>query len=388
MNWTIETPPEIEALLAARAPVAVGVSGGKDSVACVLAVAEYLREAGHKGPSLLVHADLGMVEWQDSGPACKRLSHYLQARGPEFKYPISWGSAASWVGDKHGDWVPNWQLHTVRRAAGGMMERWESRWASSQRRYESLECVKLILPWSTPSMRFCTSELKSAPIASFLKKMFPKQKVISVTGIRADESPNRAKMPVVKPNPRLHPGSLDWNPILKWPVQAVWNKIKQHGLPPHEAYGTFGSSRVSCAFCIMSKADDLRAALSDPRNMEIYRRMCILEQISGFAFQQGKWLSDLAPEPIASQWKQSILVSKEKAAKREAIEKRIPKDLEFTKGWPLRMPTLDEAVIIAKVRAEISILQGITPRFTTPIEVLKRYKELMDLKKLKELKNK
>jgi 3'-phosphoadenosine 5'-phosphosulfate sulfotransferase (PAPS reductase)/FAD synthetase len=364
MNWTLETPPEIEALLAAGAPVAVGVSGGKDSVACALAVAEHLYAIGYKGPKLLVHADLGAVEWVDSGPACERLNRYLANR------------------------YISWPLHTVRRAAGGMMERWESRWASSRRRYENLECVKLILPWSTPSMRFCTSELKSAPIASFLKKMFPKQKVISVTGIRADESPNRAKMPAAKPNPRLNPGSLDWNPILKWPVQAVWDKMKQHGLPPHEAYGTFGSSRVSCAFCIMSKADDLRAALSDPRNMEIYRRMCILEQISGFAFQQGKWLSDLAPEPLASQWKHGLINAKEKAAKREVIEKRIPKELEFTKGWPLRMPALDEAGLIAKVRADISILQGITPRFTTPFMVLKRYKELMDLRELKELKNK
>ena len=54
----------------------------------------------------------------------------------------------------------------------------------------------------------------------------------------------------------------------------------------------------------------------------------------------------------------------------------------------LRMPALDEAVLIAKVRADISILQGITPRFTTPFMVLKRYKELMDLRELKELKNK
>jgi hypothetical protein len=38
-----------------------------------------------------------------------------------------------------------------------MVERWESRWESSVRRYAALETVTLVLPWSTPSMRFCTS---------------------------------------------------------------------------------------------------------------------------------------------------------------------------------------------------------------------------------------
>jgi hypothetical protein len=49
-----------------------------------------------------------------------------------------------------------WNLHTTRRAAGGMMERWEKRWSNNVTRYENLECVKLILPWSTPAMRYCT----------------------------------------------------------------------------------------------------------------------------------------------------------------------------------------------------------------------------------------
>jgi hypothetical protein len=51
-----------------------------------------------------------------------------------------------------------------------MLALWQGRWANNLTRYRDLLCVKLILPWSTPSMRFCTSELKTAVIASALKK--------------------------------------------------------------------------------------------------------------------------------------------------------------------------------------------------------------------------
>lgn len=98
-----------------------------------------------------------------------------------------------------------WELAVVRREAGGMMERWEGRWENNVRRYADLSCVKLILPWSTPSMRFCTSELKSAVIASYLKKRFPGRNIINVTGIRRQESPSRSKMPVSKVDTRTQP---------------------------------------------------------------------------------------------------------------------------------------------------------------------------------------
>lgn len=86
------------------------------------------------------------MEWEKSLPKCEEL--------------------ASAIG---------WELAIARREAGGMMERWEGRWENNVRRYADLSCLRLILPWSTPSMRFCTSELKIAVIASYLMKRFPGQ---------------------------------------------------------------------------------------------------------------------------------------------------------------------------------------------------------------------
>jgi 3'-phosphoadenosine 5'-phosphosulfate sulfotransferase (PAPS reductase)/FAD synthetase len=353
MSPTVALTPEIEALLNANAPVAIGVSGGKDSVACAEATVDFLDCWGHQGPRLLIHSDLIEVEWRDSYPSCQRVAAHL-----------------------------NTELQVVTRKAGGMMTRWETRWESSVRRYLALECVKVILPWSTPSMRFCTSELKRDPIFSHLKKRWPKQAMISVTGIRAEESPNRAKMPVAKPQALLPKGSYDWNPIIHWTKAEVFAKIAEAGLELHEAYTKFGSSRVSCVFCIMGAQADLHAALSDPRNRDIYERMCKLEAQSGFGFQS-KWLMEL--DPLFA----GILeIAKGRATHRKEVESRIPKHLEYSKGWPTCIPTQEEAELLARVRWEICALYGWPKRYCMADDIIARYQELMAAKKVKDAKNK
>ena len=73
----VAVTPEIERLLSANCVVAVGVSGGKDSDACAIATDRHLNNMGHTGPRVLVHADLGRVEWRDSLPSCERLAERL-----------------------------------------------------------------------------------------------------------------------------------------------------------------------------------------------------------------------------------------------------------------------------------------------------------------------
>ncbi|HCF3018824.1 TPA: hypothetical protein NIB55_006106 [Pseudomonas aeruginosa] len=125
---SVSLTPEVTALLDSNCVVAIGVSGGKDSDACAIAVSRHLDAIGHTGPKVLIHADLGVVEWRESLDGCRRLAAHL-----------------------------GWELLVVSRKAGGLMERWESRWESNVQRFEDLACVKLILPWSTPALRFCTN---------------------------------------------------------------------------------------------------------------------------------------------------------------------------------------------------------------------------------------
>lgn len=356
----VTSAPEIDAALAADAVVAIGVSGGKDSDACAIATVAHLDAIGHTGPRILIHADLGVVEWKDSLPGCVRLAAKLGL-----------------------------ELIVCRRAAGDMMDRWEGRWNNNVARYVDLSCVKKILPWSTPSMRFCTSELKAQVVSSALRKRFPTETVISVTGIRRQESSARAKAPVWgidKKLSRKDAVGLVWNPIIDWLIEQVLATIALAGLPLHEAYTTYGASRVSCAFCIMSAAKDLLAAVGCTDNHDLYRRMVALEIQSTYAFQGGKWLGDVAPHLLSAEMLVDLAIAKARAASREAIEKRLPAHLLFVKNYPVQMPTADEAELIASVRCRVGDLLGLTVKHVTGEAVLARYAELMAEKVVKAAK--
>jgi 3'-phosphoadenosine 5'-phosphosulfate sulfotransferase (PAPS reductase)/FAD synthetase len=342
---------EITSLLEKNCIVAIGVSGGKDSDACAIAVDRYLNDIGHRGPRVLVHADLGRVEWKDSLPSCQRLARRI-----------------------------GWELMVVRRTAGDMLARWQGRWSNNVARYEDLSCVRIILPWSTPSMRFCTSELKVAVITSALKKRYPGQPIINASGIRRQESPNRAKMPVSASMAKLarkDAAGLSWNPIIEWEIDDVWRTIDGAGLERHEAYVKYGASRVSCAYCIMSTSNDLRAAASCADNVPLYIDMVTLEADSTFAFQGGKWLADIAPHLLPAELKDRIGDAKLRAQKREAIESVIPKHLLYTAGWPTRIPTPEEADMLADVRRQVSSLLSLNSRYLSGEEVTARYAHLM-----------
>lgn len=352
----IATTPEVDALLAFHAPVAIGVSGGKDSCALAIALNAHLDAVGHDGPRILIHSDLGRVEWRDSLPTCERLA---KATGLE--------------------------LLTVRRAAGDMMDRWLTRWSNNVARYTALECVKLILPWSTASMRFCTSEMKTDVICRALVKRFPGETIISASGIRRDESRTRAKAPVVKPQPKLtsatHSTSgLDWHPIIDWTLAEVLGYLYVEDFSLHEAYTRFGSSRVSCAFCILGSQGDLRAAAGCADNHDLYREMVGLEACSTFAFHDSQWLGDVAPHLLSQDLREKIAEAKYAAAEREAAEARIPNHLLYTKGWPTCIPSRTEAEMLCQVRDAVANVVGLSIEFTTPESLVGRYQELMAAK--------
>ncbi len=340
-------------LLEGNCVVAIGVSGGKDSCALAFATIAHLDAIGHKGPRVLVHADLGAVEWKDSLPTCQRLADRLGL-----------------------------ELVVVRRAAGGMMERWEQRWRDNVRRYANLECVKLILPWSTPAMRFCTSELKVAPICAELVRRFPGHTIISASGIRRQESDGRDKAPISKPQKLLYKVraktiGISWNPILEWSEADVRGYLDAQAFALHEGYTHFGMTRISCAFCIMANESDLTASASCPDNAEIFRRMVELEIASTFAFQGSRWLADIAPGLLDDRQRILIADAKRKASLRAEIEAAIPDHLLYEKGWPKVMPTRAEAELLCRVRRDLAILLGINVDYLDPDALIARYAELM-----------
>ena len=354
----ISAPPvaldqNVIAALASEAPVAIGVSGGKDSQAAVLATISHLDAIGHTGPRVLIHADLGIVEWDDSLPVCRDLAR---------RYGVD--------------------LVVISRKAGGLMERWEARWQSSIDRYCNLLTVTLVPCWSTPAMRFCTSELKTHVITAELRRRFPGQTVVNVTGVRRAESAARARQPVSDSKP----GLINWRPVLDWSEIEVFAAIDASGMEPHPAYRCFGMSRVSCRFCIMSNGGDLAAAAAQPEAQGLYRRMVALEAASGFAFQGARWLGDVTPHLLGVDLAAALDLGKARAGRRKEIEARVPEDLLYVKGWPVRVPDQTEAELLADVRSRVSALYGFDASYLTPETVIGRYMELIALKDARDAK--
>lgn len=348
----VAVAPEVSALLAYNSPVAIGVSGGKDSSAVAFATAAYLDRIGHSGPRLLIHSDLGVTEWRESLEWCQMLASRLGL-----------------------------ELVVVRRQKGDMMDRWEQRWSDNVARYESLQCVQLILPWSTPSMRFCTSEMKVSPICQELTRRFVGQTIVNVNGIRRQESSGRACKPVSQPQPKLGSktratAGIDWHPIIEWSLSDVLTYLESVRFPLHPAYLVYMLTRVSCAFCIMSAQGDLRNAARCPSNHAIYRRMVQLEIESSFAFQGNQWLGDIAPELLSEAQQEQLLAAKSKADARRALESRIHRDLLYVKGWPVAIPTRESARLLCEVRRQVGQVMGLNCDYLEPQSLIGRYEEL------------
>lgn len=346
------TTSEIDTALTLHAPVAMGVSGGKDSCLLAFAVQRHLDAIGHLGPRILIHADLGRVEWKDSLPTCQRLADRLGL-----------------------------ELVVVRRESGDMMDRWLSRWAANVERYQDLSCVKLISPWSSAAMRFCTSELKVAPICRELVRRFKGQTILNAVGIRRQESSGRKKAPIAKPQPALtrrHTRGYNWNPILDWTKAEVFASLDARGFASHVGYTRFGMDRISCAYCILGSEADILASTTCEENADIYREMVDLEIASTFSFQPDRWLADVAPHLLTPDQRADARDAKHCADVRRREEARIPDHLLYVEGWPTIMPTESEARLIADVRLKVAAAVGIDGVTCLDAEsVLGRYEELM-----------
>jgi 3'-phosphoadenosine 5'-phosphosulfate sulfotransferase (PAPS reductase)/FAD synthetase len=348
--------PAIDAALALHSPVAIGVSGGKDSDALAFEVNDHLNRIGHIGPRLLIHADLGRVEWKESGPQCERLAARLGL-----------------------------ELVVVRREAGDMMDRWLVRWDNNVDRYVNLECVKLILPWSTASMRFCTSELKTAIIWRELVRRFRGQTIVSAVGIRRGESDDRKNAPIWKAKDKLpwKTRGLTWNGLLDWTKEEVIALHDARGFPLHPGYTVHGSSRISCAFCVLGSRADILASAGVPEHADLYREMVALEIASTFAFQD-HWLGDVAPHLLDDDMREGLRMAKHAARLREQAEARIPEHLLYVKGWPTCVPTFAEARLLCDVRSQVADVLGLTVLYTEPDALIARYQELFDESRCRE----
>jgi 3'-phosphoadenosine 5'-phosphosulfate sulfotransferase (PAPS reductase)/FAD synthetase len=211
--------------LASYHVIELSSSAGKDSLAMKIRVARMLRALGLMDRAVVVHADLGRIEWTGT-------PELVQAQAAHLGFQ---------------------RVVMVKRSQGDLLQH-----------------VEAYGKFPTPSTRYCTADHKRAQIyraftalgaevrarraltvADGLDSKGP-VRILNCIGLRSQESPGRAKRPALSrdPKPSGRNKIVDvWLPIQHLDEAEVWAECAASGAPIHPAYAA-GFPRASCRFCI------------------------------------------------------------------------------------------------------------------------------------------
>jgi 3'-phosphoadenosine 5'-phosphosulfate sulfotransferase (PAPS reductase)/FAD synthetase len=154
--------------------------------------------------------------------------------------------------------------------------------------------------WPGHKTRFCTSDHKRSQIYRAMTALVRElgldrpARVLNCIGLRAEESPGRAKAPRFKRDAKASNKTKrhvdTWLPIQDWTGDEVWARIKRSGVRHHWAYD-IGMPRLSCVFCIFAPRAAL--VLAGKHNRELLDECVALEERIGHKFRQDLPLSDV-----------------------------------------------------------------------------------------------
>lgn len=140
--------------------------------------------------------------------------------------------------------------------------------------------------------QFCTQFLKTEPLVEYQMDLIDEGHAVwSWQGIRADESPGRAR----KASFEEVGGGLYINrPILRWTASDCFDAMAARGIRPNPLY-TMGMKRVGCMPCVNSSKDDLLEI--SKRFPEHIDRIAEWENMVGEAGKRGEKHSSFIPAP-------------------------------------------------------------------------------------------
>lgn len=154
----------------------------------------------------------------------------------------------------------------------------------------------------SPTMRFCTQELKVKPSRTYLQQLLMDgYDPILYTGVRRDESPARANTPEEEFDDRS--ACLVRCPLASWNVEMVWEIHRRHGIDPNPLY-KMGMGRVGCMPCVMANKPELAAIAK--RLPDVFSKVRDAEAEVGRTF----W----APETVSQGFHSKTSVAKKDGA--------------------------------------------------------------------------
>ncbi|MFF9901325.1 phosphoadenosine phosphosulfate reductase family protein [Streptomyces longispororuber] len=254
--------------------IVISSSGGKDSQAMLSYVVRRAKALGMLDKVVVVHADLGRVEWKGTRELAE-----LQARLAGVR-----------------------RFEVVQATGADLLERVEIRYGKLKakaeeeavERGEDPATVKVAPAWPSSSARWCTPDVKRGPIRTLYTRLTAELahlgrpvRILECIGQRAAESSQRAKLAGVEVNRGASNGKrhiVTWRPIHAWSDRKVWREIARSRLPYHPAYD-WGNRRLSCVFCVLGCNSDLvNGARRVPELAAAYARM---EVAVGADFKKG-----------------------------------------------------------------------------------------------------
>lgn len=153
--------------------------------------------------------------------------------------------------------------------------------------------------WPAPGIRYCSSDQKQAVSGKYITELLRTEfrhldrplRVLHTLGVRAAESPTRARRPALRPivtNSRRE--VAEWLPIQHLTLAEVWQRVDASGVERHWAYSA-GSTRLSCSLCPLASRHDLLTACR--LRPELANRYAQLEAHIGHRFQHRTSIAEL-----------------------------------------------------------------------------------------------
>jgi 3'-phosphoadenosine 5'-phosphosulfate sulfotransferase (PAPS reductase)/FAD synthetase len=357
----------------------VNSSGGKDSQAMLAHVVAQAKAAGFPLSKLVVvHADLGRVEWEGTRDLAKQQAEHYGLRFEVVQRRQN--DLLEQIEERHGDLIQReTDVAKLREAGVGTWQmladtapdrilavigaaQGSSKWPGTHRATELQRKAQEVvakpgkrkpegtvdfgktIAWPSADARYCTSDHKRAEVKKLMTKLSAEAgkpvRILNALGIRAQESASRAAMPNFSREETTGKRTVDrWYPIHLWPEERVWNEIKGSGVPTHKAYN-LGMRRLSCAFCVFASKEDLM--ISAIHNPNLFQTYLDLEQKVGSSFKPQHSLAEIRAEIQA---KQDAGYSLNELA--EWVRKAYGFDFDLAKALVSPQPTLAVAVLEA-----------------------------------------
>lgn len=236
--------------------ILVNSSAGKDSQAMLDHLVELADAQGVDRRRLVVaHADLGRVEWAGTVELARKQA-----------------------------WTYGLRFEVEKRPQGDLLDHVRDRGM-----------------WPSSSARYCTSDHKRGQVSKVVTRLVREldldrpARVLNCLGIRAAESPARAKKTPFQRDRRLTgKGTVkvvdQWYPIFDWSDDDVWARIDASGVDHHPAYD-LGMPRLSCCFCIFAPEEALK--LAGRYNVELLREYVAVEAEIDHDFRTNLKLADV-----------------------------------------------------------------------------------------------